>query len=288
MRTLTLASQAMSVPAAGGWTPRQQEVHPGYPTRQAEAQPSGVSAGSILLPDVMRRRREAALERQNTPGLYPEGPENLDSLEDALTWAMEGAEQTPEARRVLREVHRAVLETVRRNEAGKRSYPLPERAEAEAPESASEPLPRRETMRQETAASRQTPAEEKPGPGAPASARDAIPTREPNEQIFHSPEPLAPEGTEGDRRGAAALPSEEKEPRAEEAALYFREAAEGTAPEGSAARLVREGQAPGESGVDSARPEMRGIPAPMFSANGNAGRTEASRAEVLRTFWRYG
>ncbi len=282
VRTLTLASQAMSVPAAGGWTPRQQEVHPGYPTRQAEAQPSGVSAGSILLPDVMRRRREAALERQNTPGLYPEGPENLDSLEDALTWAMEGAEQTPEARRVLREVHRAVLETVRRNEAGKRSYPLPERAEAEAPESASEPLPRRETMRQETAASRQTPAEEKPGPGAPASARDAIPTREPNEQIFHSPEPLAPEGTEGDRRGAAALPSEEKEPRAEEAALYFREAAEGTAPEGSAARLVREGQAPGESGVDSARPEMRGIPAPMFSANGNAGRTEASRAEVLR------
>lgn len=282
VRTLTLASQAMSVPAAGGWTPRQQEIHPGYPTRQAEAQPSGVSAGSILLPDVMRRRREAALERQNTPGLYPEGPEDLDSLEDALTWAMEGTEQTPEARRVLREVHRAVLETVRRNEAGQRPSPVSERAEAEAPEGASEPLPRRETMRQETAASRQTPAEEKPGPGAPASARDAIPTREPGERIFHYPEPSAPEGTEGDRRGAAALPSEEKEPRAEEAALYFRESAEGTAPEGSTARHVREGQAPGESGVLSARPEMRGTPAPVFSANGNTGKTEASHIEVLQ------
>ena len=200
VRTLTLASQAMSVPAAGGWTPRQQEVHPGYPTRQAEAQPSGVSAGSILLPDVMRRRREAALERQNTPGLYPEGPESPDSLEDALTWAMEGTEQTPEARRVFREVHRAVLETVRRNEAGQRPSPVSERAGMEAPEGASEPLPRRETMRQETTASRQAPAEEKLGPGTPASARDAIPTREPSGQIFHSPEPSAPEETEGDRR----------------------------------------------------------------------------------------
>ena len=282
VRTLTLASQAMSVPAAGGWTPRQQEVHPGYPTRQAEGQPSGVSAGSILLPDVMRRRREAALERQNMPGLYPEGPESPDSLEDALTWAMEGTEQTPEARRVLREVHRAVLETVRRNEAGKRSYPVPERAGMEAPEGASEPLPRRETMRQETAASRQTPAEGKPGPGTPASTRDAIPTRVPSRQIFNSPEPLAPEETEGDRSGAVALPSEVKEPRPEEATLYFREAAEGTAPEGSTAGLVREGQAPGESGVLSARPEIRGIPTPVFPADGNAGKTEASRAEVSR------
>lgn len=282
VRTLTLASQAMSVPAAGGWTPRQQEVHPGYPTRQAEAQPSGVSAGSILLPDVMRRRREAALERQNTPGLYPEGPENLDSLEDALTWVMEGTEQTPEARRVLREVHRAVLETVRRNEAGKRSYPVPERAEAEAPEGAAEPLPRWETMRQEAAASRQAPAEEKLGPGTPASTRDAIPTREPSGQNVYSPEPLAPEETEGDRSGAAALPSEEKEPRPEEAALYFREAAEETTPEGSTARHVREGRAPGESGVLSARPEMRRIPAPMFSADGNAGNTEVSPAEVMQ------
>ncbi len=282
VRTLTLASQAMSVPAAGGWTPRQQEVHPGYPTRQAEAQPSGVSAGSILLPDVMRRRREAALERQNTPGLYPEGPESPDSLEDALTWAMEGTEQTPEARRVLREVHRAVLETVRRNEAGQRPSPVSERAEAEAPEGASEPLPRRETMRQETTASRQAPAEGKLGPGIPASTRDAIPTREPGGQNVYSPEPSAPEETEGDRSGAAALPSEEKEPRAEEAALYFREAAEGTAPEGSTAGHVREGQAPGESGVLSARPEIRGIPTPVFSADGNAGKTEASRAEVSR------
>ena len=35
-RTLPLASQAMSVPAAGGWTPTQREAHPGYPQRKTE------------------------------------------------------------------------------------------------------------------------------------------------------------------------------------------------------------------------------------------------------------
>ncbi len=114
-RTLTLASQAMSVPAAGGWTPQQREVHPGYPSKPAETGAPGLSAGSILLPDVMRRRREAALERRETAGLSGEGPETLEALENALTWATEGTDETPETERVRREVRRAVLETIRRN-----------------------------------------------------------------------------------------------------------------------------------------------------------------------------
>ena len=109
-RTLTLASQTMSVPAAGGWTPKQRELHPGYPTQAEKEKEAGLPTGSILLPDVMRRRREAALERRETPDF------GAESLENALEWAVEGTVQTPETERVLRDVRRAVSETLRRNE----------------------------------------------------------------------------------------------------------------------------------------------------------------------------
>ena len=98
----------MSVPAAGGWTPKQREAHPGYPTQSREAASTGASAGSILLPDVMRRRREAALERRESGGIAESMPGSLEAMEDSLAWLTEGADQTPEAERVLREVRRAV------------------------------------------------------------------------------------------------------------------------------------------------------------------------------------
>ncbi len=110
-RSLTLASQAVSVPAGGGWTPTRREQHPGYPTPGGgEKKADGVSPGSILLPDVMRRRREAALENR-------EAAPDLRTLEEALVWGTEGTEQSPETEQIIRSVRRAVLETLRRNEA---------------------------------------------------------------------------------------------------------------------------------------------------------------------------
>ena len=114
-RTLPLASQMMSAPAAGGWTPQQRELHPGYPVRSDKKQAGDASFGSILLPDVLRRRREEAIAQSETVRAAVEVPEDYGAFEDALAWSTEGAEETSETERVLRTVRRAVDETLRRN-----------------------------------------------------------------------------------------------------------------------------------------------------------------------------
>ncbi|MBQ9458297.1 MAG: hypothetical protein IJU66_00005, partial [Oscillospiraceae bacterium] len=107
---LPLASMAASVPAAGGWTPKHREEHPGYPPEMDAARESGASAGSILLPDVLRRRREEALARREELS----AAQDLDELADALEWSVEGAREdsVPDA---LDAVRRAVEETLARN-----------------------------------------------------------------------------------------------------------------------------------------------------------------------------
>ncbi len=118
-RTLALASQALSVPAGGGWTPREREVHPGFPSQKAKTENAAIANGSILLPDVMRMRREAALarSREQEAGISsaPQSEYGLDTPGDSLVWTVEGPEQAPGSERMLREVRRAVLETIRRN-----------------------------------------------------------------------------------------------------------------------------------------------------------------------------
>ena len=109
---LPLASQMTSAPAAGGWTPQQRELHPGYPVRGQQEAGVSPAAGSILLPDVLRRRRETALETQNT---QPDAADGTASLEDALIWSAEGVPPSPETDRVLLAVRKAVRETLRRN-----------------------------------------------------------------------------------------------------------------------------------------------------------------------------
>ena len=139
--TLTLASQAMSVPAGDGWTPKERETYPGFAPKGAETQEGGVTPGSILLPDVMRRRREAALARRDDPTAAPVSlTADLGPGEEALVWALEGTEQTPETERVIRQVHRAVLETLRRNEQRSRvsESPTPSRQARETGERAAE------------------------------------------------------------------------------------------------------------------------------------------------------
>ena len=50
--------------------------------------------GSILLPDVMRRRREEALARRET-----QTAEGIDELGEALTWSVEGTREPDGAAR---------------------------------------------------------------------------------------------------------------------------------------------------------------------------------------------
>ena len=251
-RTLTLASQAMSVPAAGGWTPQQREIHPGYPMKPAETGAPGRSAGSILLPDVMRRRREAALERRETAGLSGEGPETLESLENALTWATEGTDETPEAERVLREVRRAVLETIRRNTnketvsgeaaAAERS---PEKEQPVSPvvrvqeSTQKNPLPaREETARAEAAAQRGEAPLKTAQPGQPAPPSETAVPQD------HSP-------TETRRTAALSVEAEPGAP----APLIYREEAE--QPQ-SASSLADIGRQPSQDGIEKRTPVSAG------------------------------
>ncbi len=114
-RTLPLASRMMSAPATGGWTPQQRELHPGYPVRSETKQAGGIPAGSILLPDVLRRRREEAIAQSEIRRVSADVSEAYDAANDALEWSTEGAEKNFETNRILREVRRAVDQTLRRN-----------------------------------------------------------------------------------------------------------------------------------------------------------------------------
>lgn len=107
---LPLAVAATASPAAGGWTPRQQPLHPGYPPRE-NARETGPALGSILLPDALRRRRQEILERQERgTALSPEQGE-------ALAWS--GRSEPPVSReaadRLIRIVERAVNRTLAEN-----------------------------------------------------------------------------------------------------------------------------------------------------------------------------
>ena len=116
-RTLPLASQMLSVPAKGGWTPRERELHPGYPVRTETNKDGAPETGSILLPDVLRRRREEAIARSEIQRSAVDPQEYPDALGEALEWITEGTERTTETERIMREVRRAVEETLRRNAA---------------------------------------------------------------------------------------------------------------------------------------------------------------------------
>ncbi len=114
-RMLPLASQMLSAPATGGWTPQQRELHPGYPVRSETKRAGGIPAGSILLPDVLRRRREEAIAQSEIRRASADISEAYDAANDMLEWSTEGAEKNFETDRILREVYRAVDKTLRRN-----------------------------------------------------------------------------------------------------------------------------------------------------------------------------
>ena len=245
-RSLTLASQAMSVPAGGGWTPTRRE-HPGYPyPGGGEKKADSVSPGSILLPDVMRRRREAALENR-------EASPDLRTLEEALVWGTEGTEQSPETEQIIRSVRRAVLETLRRNEAKAAS------ARTQAP--AREASPHGET--QEGQGSALPASRENPPALQKAEPMTDTPLKGKASALPAPEVPRAPEAVRQENQGAAKAA---EPPEAQGQVPAERGKREGLAPQAAAefstlrpaAATV---SAPSPSAIRSAAPETAAAPA---------------------------
>ncbi len=110
-RELPLASAATAAPAEGGWTPRQQPLHPGYPSPGKREPAGGSPAGSILLPDTLRRRRQEILDRQRRNAQISE------TLGPALEWAVQGEEDSRPgtSERLTRLIEEAVRRTLEEN-----------------------------------------------------------------------------------------------------------------------------------------------------------------------------
>ena len=98
---LTLATRAAAVPSAGGWAPQTLPAHPGYPAPKSQ-EDGQAAGGSILLPDVLRRRREQALQRQAQP---------------QLEWLHQSELSPDTARQMMHAVHQAVEQTLALNHA---------------------------------------------------------------------------------------------------------------------------------------------------------------------------
>ena len=158
---LPLASQAAAAPGTGGWLPRHQQTHPGYPTQ--EPRQEGPTGASILLPDVLRRRRETALARTE---------------ETALDWS-----STPEERRLegnpteelLQFVHQAVEQTMRQNRSREQeARQLAERVALERWNPTESGREQRQSDR-EPVTRQPAQAAEIPQPGRLDSGRDMVP-----------------------------------------------------------------------------------------------------------------
>ena len=157
---LPLASQAAAAPGTGGWLPRHQQTHPGYPTQ--EPRQEGPTGASILLPDVLRRRREAALARTE---------------ETALGWS-----STPEERRLegnpteelLQFVHQAVEQTIRQNRSREQAARQQAEQAALGYGSPTESGGKQRQSDREQVTRQPAQAVETPQPGRPDSGRDMV------------------------------------------------------------------------------------------------------------------
>ena len=179
---LTLATRAAAVPSAGGWTPQTLPAHPGYPAPKSQENGQAVG-GSILLPDVLRRRREQALQRQAQP---------------QLEWLHQSELPPDTARQMMHAVHQAVEQTLALNHAKNPAlsgWPRTEPPAGPARKPQAEPL------------SWQDAAE----PSAPAqpAAGQAVPTDGPSAQapaLTHkarlSQEPHLPYNSQNAEKGA--------------------------------------------------------------------------------------
>ena len=158
---LPLASQAAAAPGTGGWLPRHQQTHPGYPTQ--EPRQEGPTGASILLPDVLRRRREAALARTEDISSGWSSPPEERRLEGNPT------------EELLQFVHQAVEQTMRQNRSREQeARQLAERVALERWNPTESGREQRQSDR-EPVTRQPAQAAEIPQPGRLDSGRDMVP-----------------------------------------------------------------------------------------------------------------
>ena len=157
---LPLASQAAAAPGTGGWLPRHQQTHPGYPTQ--ETRQEGPTGASILLPDVLRRRREAALAQTEDISSGWSGTPGERRLEGNPT------------EELLHFVHQAVEQTIRQNHSREQAArQLAEQAASVHGSPAESGWKQRQSDR-EPAMRQPVPAVETPRPGRPEGGRNPV------------------------------------------------------------------------------------------------------------------
>ena len=244
---LTLATRAAAVPSAGGWTPQTLPAHPGYPAPKSQEDGQAVG-GSILLPDVLRRRREQALQRQAQP---------------QLEWLHQSELPPDTARQMMHAVHQAVEQTLALNHA--KNPALSGRPRTEPPAGPAR-KPQAEPLSWQDAA--------EPSALAQPAAGQAVPTDGPSVQapaLTHkarlSQEPHLPYNSQNAEKGAH--PSRRPGP---EPSSNSRDASEAGGMERRATSAKEQGQAwPAESAQ---------VPAPMqehLIYRENEAETEAAR-----------
>ena len=133
---MALASQVSVAPSGGGWEPKWQELHPGFPSALTKAEPES-QGGSILLPDVMRRRRAEAIERHEKRNT--QGPD--DPMELALDWLSESAGTRETQIDYLETFTRRLKQAVDRTLTERRAQEKEERKKQEARHAAPEQRP---------------------------------------------------------------------------------------------------------------------------------------------------
>ena len=185
---LPLASQAAAAPGTGGWLPRHQQTHPGYPTQ--ETRQEGPTGASILLPDVLRRRREAALaQTEDVPSAGWSGTPGERRLEGNPT------------EELLHFVHQAVEQTMRQNHSREQAArQLAEQAASVHGSPAESGWKQRQSDR-EPAMRQPAPAVETPGPGRPEGGRNPVVA---SNDRTEDAERLAPAS---DRTSAGSIPA---------------------------------------------------------------------------------
>ena len=230
---LTLATRAAAVPSAGGWTPQTLPAHPGYPAPKSQ-EDGQAAGGSILLPDVLRRRREQALQRQAQP---------------QLEWLHQSELPPDTARQMMHAVHQAVEQTLALNHA--KNPALSGRSRTEPPTGPAR-KPQAEPLSWQDAAEPSAPAQ--------PAAGQAVPTDGPSAQdpaLTHkarlSQEPHLPYNSQNAEKGAH--PSRRPGP---EPSSNSRDASEAGGMERRATSAKEQGQAwPAENTQASQSPALQ-------------------------------
>ena len=230
---LTLATRAAAVPSAGGWAPQTLPAHPGYPAPKSQ-EDGQAAGGSILLPDVLRRRREQALQRQAQP---------------QLEWLHQSELSPDTARQMMHAVHQAVEQTLALNHAKNPALSGQSRTE---PPTGPARKPQAEPLSWQDAAEPSAPAQ--------PAAGQAVPTDGPSAQapaLTHkarlSQEPHLPYNSQNAEKGAH--PSRRPGP---EPSSNSRDASEAGGMERRATSAKEQGQAwPAENTQASQSPALQ-------------------------------